>query len=386
LIENPKFSVNLSEPAVADQNKKGAVKKVVLVDENGAIPRGTLPKMSISHSKLLSKQHSNAFNNCTMNSSNEMRNVAPILHAAPEGWLQNLLLYLNLNTEAAQKKFESLPVREALETHAMALRSHKGLLYNYSVDQLFTEFNRNDLFLLDGLNSHFGAGQTTIQVGRPVYDRIAVLSEAMREQFHNKKEFFTVQLMPSTTDQIIYLAGNMLRGGMLGSGFGAIFGLGTTAAVEKVGVPAVKTLAKNAATNVALSIATGVVSGAANRAGVANVSQITAEIVNSENNVVDRISAIVTQAPKAYVEGFTNNPFINNKLVKKEWNMGKFVPEVLQQISKGGAPLSVDDFNKACDNAKKSALTLGSFGAALGFVYGLKTMNNPIVTRNISQL
>lgn len=383
LVKPIRFTVDLGEPTLIPKDK---VASVVLIDNNGAIPCKTLEKMPLSHSKMLSKYHPNAFGNCTMDNYNTLRNVVQILHAAPESWRQGLFGELGLKNKSAQEKFKSLPMKQALESYSMAKRSHDGLLHKYSVEQLFNGFNRNDLFLLDGLGQYFAQGNTTIQVQGPTYTRMANLPEEIREEFHDKKQFFAVQLMPSANDQIIHVAGNAFSGLVLGSGFGAIVGLGTKVAGETVVGPAVKEVAKKTVKSAANTIAIVVGSGVAHRSGINNVHKVTSEILNNENNTINRISEILTEAPKAYVEGFTNNALINKNLIKKECNMEKLGSEMVQQALYGGTSLSATGFNEACKKAQELGLKFGSIGAFLGFLKGLYTMNDPILTKNISQL
>jgi len=371
-----------------EKNKEVPAPQVVLIDKNGCIPTRTLGEIPIDrNNKILPDHYRNAYKNCCNTTyKNSILNAVAILHVAPSDWTNKLLSCLGLEGKKSQEKFKSLPVKTALESYAMASELHDGLLKKYTVDQLFGNLNRNQLYASNELNSHFAQGHTSKKVNRLEYDVIAGLPEKVREEFHDNKQFFKVALMPSGSQQLLGILIQTIQHGLFGTVIGGPVVLAANSASDTIVGPAVKTFTKKTAVMVGTSVAFGVLSGVAHRSGSKKVLDVVDAALLNNKNAVDSMFAIATGMPGAYVEGFTNNYWINPKLIANECNLKNFMPHLSKQILHGDTSLSPVGFKRALGKAINAAQSFGVFSAFVGFCRAVYAMNTPIAEEYISQL
>jgi len=378
------FTGKVSTSKKKQYKKEKSWPLLVLIDGKGSIPFESLKQLSFSHSETLGEQYPRAFDNCYKRDNDPISNVLKIIHASPKYGQNVFFMGLGLESASAQEKYKTLPAKYALESYAMAAKLHNGILWEYSLDHLFKNFNRDDLLLLEGLIDKLNAGESSIKVRRNVYDRIVSLPEDIRQKFHNKNEFLQIQLMPSPTDQAIRLLVGALQGLIYGAGTGTIIELGKNTAQDALAsaaMPAVAEFAKGAGVSLLQQAILSVFFGQAHRSGIENAIKVVGPILKTDNGIYSQISQIGTNAPSAYVGGFVNNPVMKTAL-DNQLTFAKFSPALLNQLSPGSVSFSLATFN----NALMSAGSLSGTGAVLGFINALSHMGSPIKTEFITKL
>lgn len=120
--------------------------------------------------------------------------------------------YLLPGNKYAQNKFLNMPIANAFLHYAAAEKLSQRRMTNQPVAMFFL-MNESKKLLLCGMYDHFASpSHRSIDVTKREASMISSFPEEIKEEFKNKKEFFTVQVMPSGFDQTMRLGFGLTKG------------------------------------------------------------------------------------------------------------------------------------------------------------------------------